>query len=220
MRLLLVEDETAILEPLKKGLMKRNFAIDTAEDGKTGYELATINTYDCIILDLNLPELNGIEVAKKLRQNNNNTPILMLTARARQKDILEGFISGTDDYLVKPFDFQELVYRINALIKRNIGNKNDIISVKDIEIDTLGLTVKKAGKTVQLNAKEYGILEYLIRNKGKMVSQEELIEHVWNESLDIFSQTVRTNIKTLRKKVDPTKEIIKTFKGKGYIINA
>lgn len=220
MRLLLVEDETAILEPLKKGLMKRNFAIDTAEDGKTGYELAIINTYDCIILDLNLPELDGIEVAKKLRQNNNNTPILMLTARARQKDILEGFISGTDDYLVKPFDFQELVYRINALIKRNIGNKNDIISVKDIEIDTLGLTVKKAGKTVQLNAKEYGILEYLIRNKGKMVSQEELIEHVWNESLDIFSQTVRTNIKTLRKKVDPTKEIIKTFKGKGYIINA
>lgn len=219
MRLLLVEDETAILEPLKKGLMKRNFAIDTAEDGKTGYELATINTYDCIILDLNLPELDGIEVAKKLRQNNNNTPILMLTARARQKDILEGFISGTDDYLVKPFDFQELVYRINALIKRNIGNKNDIISVKDIEVDTLGLTVKKAEKIVQLNAKEYGILEYLIRNKGKMVSQEELIEHVWNESLDIFSQTVRTNIKTLRKKVDPTKEIIKTFKGKGYIIN-
>jgi DNA-binding response OmpR family regulator len=220
MRLLLVEDETAILEPLKKGLMKRNFAIDTAQDGKTGYELATINTYDCIILDLNLPELNGIEVAKKLRQNNNNTPILMLTARARQKDILEGFISGTDDYLVKPFDFKELVYRINALIKRNIGNKNDIISVRDIEIDTLGLTVKKAGKIVQLNAKEYGIFEYLIKNKGKMVSQEELIEHVWNESLDIFSQTVRTNIKTLRKKVDPTKEIIKTFKGKGYIINA
>ncbi|MBP9758905.1 response regulator transcription factor [Candidatus Dojkabacteria bacterium] len=218
MRLLIIEDESAISIPLKKGLEKRNFAVDVAEDGKIGYEMASVNNYDCLILDLNLPEMDGIEVASTLRQDKIETPILMLTARARQKDILEGFISGTDDYLVKPFDFQELVFRINALIKRNSKILDNILTAKDIVMDTLSLKVNKNNKEVILNAKEYGILEYLMRNKGKMVSQEELIEHVWNESLDLFSQTVRTNIKTLRKKIDPKKEIIKTFKGKGYII--
>lgn len=218
MRLLIIEDEKQIADPLKKALEKRAFAVDTAEDGLAGFKIASVNNYDCIILDLNLPEMDGIEVAQKLRDDKNTTPILMLTARARQKDVIDGFVAGTDDYLTKPFDFQELVHRINALIKRNSLNKSTTLKVADLEIDIDSLKVTKAGIEVILNSKEYGILEYLIRNKGKMVSQEELIEHVWNENLDMFSQTVRTNIKTLRKKVDPDKTIIKTFKGRGYII--
>lgn len=218
MRLLIIEDEKAILDPLTKALEKRAFAVDTAEDGLAGYKIAKLNEYDCIILDLNLPKMDGIEVAKKLRTERYDTPILMLTARARQKDVIEGFVSGTDDYLTKPFDFQELVFRINALIKRNSKTKDIILRVGDIQLNTDSLKVKKDGKEVVLNAKEYGILEYLMRNKNRVISQEELIEHVWNESLDMFSQTVRTNIKTLRKKIDPDKKYIKTFKGKGYVI--
>jgi DNA-binding response OmpR family regulator len=218
MRLLIVEDENQILLPLKKALEKKAFAVDTAEDGKTGFKMASINNYDCIILDLNLPEMDGIEVAKRLREDGCTSPLLMLTARARQQDVLEGFIAGTDDYLTKPFDFQELVYRINALIKRNSANRNTILKAVDLELNTSSLKVTKAGMDIILNSKEYGILEYLMRHKGRVVSQEELIEHVWNENLDMFSQTVRTNIKTLRKKIDPEKHILKTFKGRGYII--
>jgi DNA-binding response OmpR family regulator len=218
MRLLIIEDENEIAEPLKTALEKRGFAVDLSDNGKTGLEKAMINSYDCILLDLNLPQLDGIEVATKLRLEKNNVPILMLTARTSQRNINLGFETGTDDYLTKPFDFKELLFRIQALIKRSTPQKDIIFSCKDLTLDTAKLKVLKAGVLIQLNAKEYGILEYLMRNKGKVVSQEELMEHVWNEEIDSFSQTVRTNIKTLRKKVDSDKSIIKTFKGKGYVI--
>jgi DNA-binding response OmpR family regulator len=142
----------------------------------------------------------------------------MLTARDLRKDIWTGFESGADDYLTKPFDFTELVYRIAALIKRNKPQQHNIIEVNDIELDSLAVSVKKSGKEVQLNKKEFGILEYLLRNKGKVVSSEELLEHVWDINIDSFSQTVRTNVKTLRRKIDKAKKIIKTIKGYGYII--
>lgn len=219
MKILIIEDEEGIVAPLKAGLERRNFAVDTAFDGIIGLRAAQVNSYDCILLDLNLPGLDGLEVAKRLREKGNNTPILMLTARELKKDIWSGFESGADDYLTKPFDFVELVYRINALIRRNSQQQGDILKVGDIVVDTNAISVTKAGIEVSLNKKEYGILEYLIRKKGVMVSAEELLEHVWNASIDSFSQTVRTNIKTLRKKVDPNKKIIKTVKGYGYIIN-
>jgi len=218
MRLLIIEDETNIAEPLKKALEKRKFAVDLAFTGKEGYEKARINKYDCLILDLNLPGMDGLDVAKKLRVEHNDVPILMLTARTLRSNSNDGFEAGTDDYLTKPFDFKELLYRIQALIKRSTHVLDPLISAGDITLDTRGLKAKKSGRDVQLNAKEYGILEYLLRNKGKVVSQEELLEHVWNQEVDSFTQTVRTNIKTLRKKVDPEKNIIKTFKGKGYVI--
>lgn len=219
MRLLLVEDELAIAQPLKTALEKRQFAVDIAIDGKEGFDKARFINYDCIILDLNLPEMDGLDVAKQLRQKNIRTPILMLTARTSQDNIYEGFESGTDDYLPKPFDFKELLYRVQALIQRNVAAPETTLTYRDITVDTRGLHVRYKNQEVKLTAKEYGIIEYLMRHKGRVISQEELLEHVWNENIDELSQTVRTTIKTLRKKVDPDKTLIQTFKGKGYVIN-
>jgi len=143
----------------------------------------------------------------------------MLTARDLRKDIWAGFESGADDYLTKPFDFVELVYRVQALIKRNSLQSSPVLEAANIVVDTAAIRVCRDGIAIPLNKKEYGVLEYLLRNRGRMVSSEELLEHVWDKDIDSFSQTVRTNIKTLRKKVDPNKEIIKTIKGYGYIID-
>jgi DNA-binding response OmpR family regulator len=218
MRILIVEDETAISEPLKKALERRQFVVDTAEDGKTGYTKASLNNYDSIILDLNLPEMDGLEVTKKLRAEGKRTPILMLTARSMQNNKYAGFEAGTDDYLTKPFDFKELLYRLEVLVKKTVDIPETLISCGDVNLDLRGLKVTIHNNQIPLNAKEFGILEYLMRNKGRVISQEELLEHVWDEEIDAFTQTVRTNIKTLRKKVDPGKKLIKTFKGKGYVI--
>ncbi|PIY18112.1 DNA-binding response regulator [Candidatus Dojkabacteria bacterium CG_4_10_14_3_um_filter_Dojkabacteria_WS6_41_9] len=219
MRLLLIEDEEGITIPLKAGLERRNYAVDVSDNGANGLRMALINQYDCILLDLNLPELDGLEVARRLREKENKTPILMLTARDLRKDIWAGFESGADDYLTKPFDFVELVYRVQALIKRNSLQSSPVLEAANIVVDTAAIRVCRDGIAIPLNKKEYGVLEYLLRNRGRMVSSEELLEHVWDKDIDSFSQTVRTNIKTLRKKVDPNKEIIKTIKGYGYIID-
>lgn len=218
MRLLLVEDEKQIADPLIGALKRNGYAVDYAEDGQTGYDQATLYDYDCILLDLNLPEMDGIEVAKKLRENSVTTPILMLTARTRQDQVWEGFESGTDDYLTKPFDLKELQLRINALIKRSSKVKAEILSAGKVVLDPKAFSVIVDGKEISLNNKEFGILEYLIRNKGNFVSTEELLEHVWDSEIDMFTQTVRTNMKTLRQKVDPDKKLIVTIRGKGYVI--
>jgi len=218
MRILIIEDEEQIVLPLKKALEAKGFAVDYSLDGERGYENAKINKYDCILLDLNLPGMDGIEIANKLRKENINYPILMLTARNRLENIWEGFENGTDDYLTKPFDFKELLYRIQALIKRNSDVKEEILSAKNITLDPKSFEVRYKDKPVKLNNKEFGILEYLLRNKDKVVSSEELLEHVWNEDVNIFTQTIRTNMKTLRKKIDPDKTLIRTFIGKGYKI--
>jgi DNA-binding response OmpR family regulator len=218
MRILLIEDEIEIAEPLINGLKKRGFAVDYSENGKEGYSLAFENSYDCMILDLNLPDMDGLDILKKLREEKVFTPTLILTARSNQDNILEGFESGTDDYMVKPFNFSEMVYRINSLIKRNSLYKDETLEIDSIVIDLNGLKVRKSGEVIQLNNKELGILEYLARNRGKVISQEELLEHVWDQEIDMLTQTVRTNIKTLRQKIDPDKKLIKNIKGKGYVI--
>lgn len=219
MRLLIIEDEMAIVMPLKAAFEKRLFAVDFANEGEAGFEKARLNQYDCLILDLNLPEMDGLEVARRLRTEGNTTPILMLTARTNLNNIYDGFEKGADDYLTKPFDFKELLYRVNALIKRTTQTVEETnLIIADITLDVKSLKVFKADKNIALNGKEYGILEYLLRNKGRVISQEELLEHVWNEDIDSFTQTVKTNIKTLRKKIDPNKTIIKTIRGKGYTI--
>lgn len=205
--------------PLKKALERHLYAVDYCMDGKDGYDEACLNNYDCIILDINLPGMNGMEIAQTLRQNSIMTPILMLSARTEQEDILEGFENGADDYLRKPFHFQELLYRINSLVKRSSRLKAEIMQVDGVELNTGMKKVYKNNAEIKLNAKEYGIIEYLMRNKGRIVSQEELLEHVWDREIDSFTQTIRTNIKTLRQKVDPDKLIIKTIKGSGYLID-
>ena len=219
MRLLLVEDEKRIGLPLKKALERHLYAVDYFTNGKEGYEEASINNYDCILLDLNLPGMNGMQITRSLRADGNLTPILMLTARTEQEDVIEGFENGADDYLRKPFHFQELLHRINSLIKRNSPQKNEVLCSNSIEINTGLKKVYLNSTEIKLNAKEYGILEYLLRNKNRVISQEELLEHVWDRDIDSFTQTIRTNVKTLRQKVDPLKIMIKTIKGSGYTID-
>ncbi len=218
MRLLIIEDEVELANPLKKALEKRGYSVDVETKGDSGLKLALIESYDCIILDLNLPNLDGLEVSKTLRDKNINTPILMLTARVLLENKVDGFNNGADDYLTKPFEFKELLLRIEALIRRSSLNKASVFNVNNLVLDSTTGKVTLENNNINLNSKEYGILYYLLRNKGKFVTTEELLEHVWNREIDIFTQTVKTNIKTLRQKLDPDKKIIKTVKSRGYII--
>lgn len=218
MRILIIEDEVELAKPVRRFLQRNAFAVDYAEDGKAGLDLALANSYDCILLDLNLPVLDGLEVASKLRKNHVQTPILMLTARTRQDQIWEGFENGTDDYMTKPFDLKELLLRVQALIRRSSRNQEAVLQAGTVELDPQTRSVRVSGELVELNSKEYGILEYLLRNKNKLVSTEELLEHVWDREIDMFTQTVRTNMKTLRRKIDPDKTFIKNIRGQGYVI--
>jgi DNA-binding response OmpR family regulator len=219
MKLLIIEDEKDIALPLKFSLEAKGFMVDFADNGRDGLEKAQINGYDCILLDLNLPELDGIELAKGLREGSNTTPIIMLTARSQTYDKLRGFETGADDYVTKPFNLNELIARINALIKRNSINKTESLKHKSLELYPEKNVVKIGKREIDLSSKETGILEYLLRNKGKIVSTEELLEHVWDSEIDLFTDTVKTHIKTLRKKIDPNKRIIETVRGKGYLIS-
>ena len=218
MRLLIVEDEESLRKPVKKFLESKGFAVDEAEDGNIAKEKILTNEYDCILLDLNLPEKDGIDVAKEIREEGNGVPIIMVTARSQMYNKLEGFDSGADDYITKPFDLNELVARINALIKRASYNADEILIFGDYQLlkDENVAIHKNQKDKIELSNKEVGILEYLIRNKGKIISAEELLEHVWDSEIDSFSETVKTHIKTLRKKIDPKKKLITTVRGKGY----
>ena len=220
MKLLIVEDETDLREILVKYLSKYGYIVEEAEDGSIGLEMATVNQYDCVILDLNLPVIDGLELARRLRAEKNIVPIIILTARSQIYDKLSGFETGADDYITKPFELKELLARIKAVIKRSSKNKDKVLYFGEYELfPDKNLLKSKDNNEVELSNKETGILEYLLRYKGKAVSAEELLEHVWDREIDIFTSTVKTHIKTLRKKIDPNKKYIKTIKGKGYIIN-
>ena len=220
MKLLLVEDEGNLRKPVKYFLERNNFAVDEAEDGVVALEMVEMNEYDCILLDLNLPEIDGIEVAKRIREKKNDVPIIMVTARSQVYDKLKGFDQGADDYVTKPFDLKELVARINAVIKRSSSNKDEILSFGDSEVFPERNVVKnlKNEKEILLSNKEMSVLVYLLRHQGNFISAEELLEHVWDREIDMFSETVKTHIKTLRQKVDPKKKFIQTVRGKGYCI--
>jgi DNA-binding response OmpR family regulator len=220
MKLLLIEDEESLRKPVKYFLEKNKFVVEEAEDGKQGLEMAEMNEYDCVLLDLNLPIMDGISVAEGLRKSGSLVPIIMVTARSQMYDKLKGFDFGADDYVTKPFDLKELVARIHAVIKRNSLNKEKSLSFSGYFVyPDKDIVVNEQGKEIVVSNKEMGILEYLLRNKGRIVSAEELLEHVWDREIDMFSETVKTHIKTLRKKVDPKKKYIKTVRGKGYSIN-
>jgi len=219
MKILIIEDEENLARPLKKTLEKQGFAVDWAGDGEKGLFFTRKNEYDCILLDLNLPKVDGIELARTLRETPYTVPIIMVTARSQIYDKLEGFDSGADDYITKPFDLKELIARINAVIKRSSVNRVEKLCLGKFELIP-DQNIVQAGKSrVELSTKETAILEYLIRNKGKIVSTEELLEHVWDSEIDTFTQTVKTHIKTIRQKLDPTKKLIKTVRGKGYQVN-
>jgi len=223
MRILVVEDNPKIAGSIKKGLEQESFAVDIALDGIKGFDLAVVEDYDIIILDLMLPGMDGMEVCRKLRQEEKiSTKILMLTAKNQLEDRVEGLNTGADDYLAKPFAFKELIARIRALTRRPKKTLNNTLKIKDLELDSSNQQVKRAGKTISLSKKEYSLLEYLLRNKNKILSKQELINHVWDYNADILENTVEVYIGYLRNKIEKPfinkPKLIKTIKGFGYKI--
>ena len=218
MRILLVEDDTAIARSLKEGLEDESYAVDVANDGSEGYRTAAADDYDVIILDIMLPEMNGYEVCRALRNDGNKTPILMLTARDAERDIVEGLDTGADDYLAKPFSFDVLLARIRALLRRPNEKLEEILQVGDLKLDPSSKKVTRASQEISLTAKEYSVLKYLMRNKGKVLSKEQIISHVWDFDADVLPNNVELFIMFLRRKIDkPFKsKLIHTVSGFGY----
>ncbi|OGV91736.1 DNA-binding response regulator [Microgenomates group bacterium RIFCSPLOWO2_01_FULL_46_13] len=223
MRILVVEDEHKIANSLKKGLVQESFAVDVAYEGESGYDLASSEAYDAIILDLMLPKLDGLTICTKLRHAKNHTPILMLTAKGQLDDKVTGLNAGADDYLVKPFAFQELLARVKALTRRSPSGGNTKLNIEDLELDSISYEIKRLGKSITLSRKEFSILEYLMRNPKKILSKDQIIAHVWDYNADILENTVEVFISSLRRKVDKSfpklKPLIQTIRGFGYKIS-
>jgi len=221
MRLLVVEDDSRLLTQLDILLQKNGFSVDLADDGQKALFLLQEHTYDLAIIDIGLPKLDGFEVIQKARKNNVVCPIIILTARDRWQEKVEGLDAGADDYLTKPFHNEELLARINALIRRAAGKAHPIIEKGPISLDTLSEEVTVNGQYVELTAYEYKVLEYLILNPQKIVSKTELTEHIYDQDFDLDSNVIEVFVGRLRKKIDPDGSInpIETVRGRGYRIN-
>lgn len=222
MRVLLVEDESRVAAVIARGLRENTYAVDIAGDGERALYFAAINTYDLVILDLMLPIKDGCTVCRELRASGFRAPILMLTARDAVDDRVAGLDAGADDYLAKPFDFKELLARLRALLRRPEEVLHAVARVADLTLDTARHAAERAGRTVPLTAKEYALLEYLVRNSGRVVGREEIAQHVWDESFDPFSNVIDVYVKRLRAKLDAdgARRLIHTRRGEGYILAA
>jgi len=220
MRILIVEDEEALAQHIQEILNKEHYKAEVAFDGNDGLEQALVESYDLYILDVMLPGIDGFRILKELRKENITTPVLMLTAKTQIEDRVTGLDLGADDYLTKPFAVPELLARVRSLLRRTSDTKTTILSVADLEIDTATHIVTKAGKEVNLTAKEYSILEFLLYNQNHVVSRMSIAEHVWGDNLDLFTMTnfVDVHIKNLRKKIGDDKDIVKTVRGVGYML--
>lgn len=224
MRILVVEDEHRIANSIKKGLEQERYAVDVAYTGNDGYDLASTEDYDLILLDIMLPEMNGIEICKNLRKNKIHTPILLLTAKGQTEDKVSGLDAGADDYMTKPFSFDELLARIRALTRRKGTIVNTILSVEDLSLDKKQYLVKRGNQEIRLSSKEFSLLEYLITNKNTIVTKDQIIAHVWDYDADILPNTIEVYIKNLRNKIDKPfinkKALIQTVRGFGYKIGS
>ncbi len=223
MKILVVEDEHKIANAVRDGLEQESFAVDVAFDGDEGLNSALYDEYDLIILDVMLPGTDGFSVCKQLREAGNHTPILMLTAKDQPRDVVTGLNAGADDYLVKPFSFEVLLARVRALLRRPQHNLGDVLSTHDLTLDTVSKEVVRDNKPIRLSAKEYALLEYLLRNKGKVLSKQNIIHHVWDFDADVLPNNVEVFITYLRGKIDrPFKKspLITTVRGFGYKIEA
>jgi heavy metal response regulator len=220
MKILLVEDERKVASFIKRGLEEEHFTVDVAYDGESGEFMALTSEYDLIILDILLPKKNGFEVLKSLRANGIQTPILILTAKGSIDDKVEGLNSGADDYLTKPFAFAELIARIRSLLRRTSSEKSNIIKVADLELDTVKHIAKRGEKIIELTAREYSLLEYFMRNKGRVLTRTMIAEHIWDYHFDTGSNIIDVYVRRLRKKIDEgfPKKLIHTIRGVGYII--
>lgn len=215
----MVEDDHTIAQAIKEGLEQEAFAVDVEYDGEAGYLAAGAEDYDLIILDVMLPGMGGLEVAAKLRAEANHTRILMLTAKDQVPDRVRGLNTGADDYMIKPFSFEELLARIRALLRRPNEALGEILKAGDLSLNTVTAEVKRGNKPIALSQKEFAVLEYLLRNKGKVLSKNNIMTHVWDFDADILPNTVEVFIKYLRDKIDrPFKapELIQTVRGFGY----
>ena len=222
MRILLVEDEPAAAQMLAKGLREQTFAVDVAGDGEAALYEASINDYDVILLDVNLPIKNGLEVCRELRAAGSIVPVLMLTARDAVQDRIAGLDTGADDYLTKPYAFHELLARLRALMRRGPALSSDTISVGDLTIDRKTRRVTRGGSAIDLTAKEYALLEYLMRRADEVVGRADIAEHVWDENFDPFSNLIEVYVQRLRRKVDDrhAQKLLRTRRGEGYVITA
>ena len=221
MRILVVEDDKKVAAFLQKGLREEQYAVDVCRNGEDAAYEAQVNPYDVIILDIMLPGKDGFTICKELRENNVLTPILMLTAKDSLEDKVIGLSEGADDYLTKPFSFDELLARIRALLRRSQDYKTGTLKVADLELDPLRRTVQRAGTPITLSGKEYALLEYLMRNKGIILSQSKIIDHVWDRNYDGTSNLINVYINHLREKIDKDAKVklIKTVRGQGYKID-
>ena len=233
MRLLVVEDEPELADAVARGLRRDGYAVDVAHDGQEALDRLAINAYDLVCLDLNLPEVDGLEVCRRLRsdpylQPANGEPsprVLMLTARDKLGDRVAGLDEGADDYLVKPFAFDELLARVRTLLRRDSGRTGALLTVGDLTLDTARFEAARAGRPVDLTAKEFALLRYFMSHPGEVLSQEHLLEHVWDENTDPFTNTVRVTVGTLRRKLaaataeapdESDDQPIETVVGAGY----
>ncbi|MGK7389214.1 MAG: winged helix-turn-helix domain-containing protein [Candidatus Cyclobacteriaceae bacterium M2_1C_046] len=224
-KILIIEDEPKVADFIKRGLEENKFIAEIAFDGRIGKSMALSGSFSAIILDVNLPQINGFDLCKMLREAGLKIPILMLTALGTLEDKLSGFDAGADDYLQKPFEFQELLARLKALLKRSSGPqgqvlKDKIIRIADLEIDPDRKSVKRGGKNIDLTAKEFVLLEYLARNKGRVVSRVDIAERVWDIDFDTGTNVIDVYINFLRKKIDREfeKKLIHTHIGMGYVL--
>lgn len=224
MKILVVEDEHRIAQGIREGLEEEGYAVDVEHDGEGGYGAASAspNDYDLIILDVMMPGLNGYEVADKLRADGNHTPILMLTAKDQERDIVKGLDTGADDYLAKPFSFDVLLARIRALLRRPHQSLGETLSVGDLILDPAKKQVERAGTDIRLTSKEFAILEYFMRNPGRVLSKDSIISHVWDFDADVLPNNVEVFITFLRAKIDkPFKRpLLHTVRGFGYKLSA
>ena len=220
MRLLVVEDEKKLNELITKKLKKEYYGVDSCFDGEEAIRYVEGTEYDAIILDIMLPKLDGFEVIKRIRAKKNKVPILLLTARDNIDDKVKGLDYGADDYLVKPFIFEELMARIRVLLRRNSGNADNVVTIANLTVDLDAKTVFRDDLLIKLSGREYSILEYLIRNKGKILSRERIEDHIWNYDYEGGTNVIDVYIRYLRKKIDDnyTPKLIHTIRGLGYVL--
>lgn len=224
MKILVVEDEHKIANSIKQGFMQENFTVDVAYDGVEGYDLAVTEEYDVIVLDRLLPEMEGLEICQKLREQKNHTPIIVLTAKGQIADRIEGLNCGADDYLIKPFAFEELLARTKALARRPKKILESTLRLADLSLDTKKYEVKRGSTSIKLSGREFAFLEYLLRHQNQILTKDQIISHVWNYDSNVLPNTIEVYIGYLRNKIDkPFKRspnLIHTIRGFGYKIGS
>lgn len=222
MRVLIVEDEPEMAQLLAKGLREEQFEISLARDGRTALEKTAETSFDVILLDVMLPQMNGLEVARRLRHREQDTPVLMLTARDSVPDIINGLNAGADDYLTKPFSFLELLARVRALARRREIRRKNVLEIADLVLDVTSLRVFRKGQEIHLSHTEYRLLELLVRNSGRVVSRQEILTKIWGPGREVTENTLDAFVRLLRKKIDQNSELklLHTHRGFGYSAEA